>query len=414
MKSALYLSLLLCPAWALGQIRPGRLYVNNSGVLLGSTRVIALGGAYVGVAEGVSGFASNLAALAHRAPDLERDWDLGFTLSYLDLPLLGPGQRDLDNDAVGDNALATRQLLGGVLLQYKRFGIGWYFRSTALSYCALSGLSECPRSEAISVDLGNTALAAALALGRDDFILGLGLYGADASFSHHGESRRYAQTGVELDLLYRPHGLNYRVGLSVKPQVVALWRAGPTEAPVLAGRPLYGALVSPAVLSLGFSIRLGQGSQLYNRLSPAARRDVAERFGPSWVPAPSGQVEGNPGGVLLTAQLDLVSAAEDTVPVQAFIDVNTATGMVEPPPVGRSAYLAPRLGAEHETIPGRLRTRLGSYLEPSPFQGVSPRPHLTGGLELFVLEYWEKWALSTSLDFAGRYYNVGLSIGFWR
>ena len=40
--------------------------------------------------------------------------------------------------------------------------------------------------------------------------------------------------------------------------------------------------------------------------------------------------------------------------------------------------------------------------------GTAPR------FELFLYEYWEKWALSSSFDFARRYYNLGLSIGFWR
>src|SRR6218665_478463 len=57
------------------------------GGLVGSSRVVGLGGAYVGIAEGVVGFASNLAALAHRSPQLDKDWDVGVTLSWLDLAL---------------------------------------------------------------------------------------------------------------------------------------------------------------------------------------------------------------------------------------------------------------------------------------------------------------------------------------
>ncbi|MBI3185135.1 MAG: hypothetical protein HYZ28_23615 [Myxococcales bacterium] len=394
-------------------LRSERLYLHNSGVLLGSTRVISLGGAYVGVAEGVSGFASNLAALAHRSPRLDRSWDVGLSFSYLDLPLGSPRQRDLDNDGFGDNALASRQLLGGVLLQYKRFGVGWYFRSTSLWHCALGGLPECPTGENIAIHYGHNTLAAAVALGRDDFIIGLGLFGAEATFSHHGEDRRYAETGVELDALYRPHGLNYRVGMSVKPQVAGFYRARPNEDATLAGRPLYAAVVSPAVLSLGGSVRLGEGASNYNRLSPAARRDIAERFGEPWLP-PQQPLEVPVGPWLLTAQVDLISATEATVALHSFIDLDVATGKVEPTQVGRDTYLSPRVGAEHDTLPGRLRTRLGSYVEPSPYVGVDARPHLTAGMELFVFEYFEKWALSASADIAPRYYNVGLSVGFFR
>lgn len=405
-------ALLLAQAASAQEPRPERLYLNHSSVLLGSSRVLALGGAYVGVAEGASGFASNLAALAHRSPRLTRDWDVGFTLSYLDIPLASSRDRDLDNDGRRDEAQATRQLLGGIMLQYKRFGLGWYFRSTHLAYCPLP-TEQCPGSEYVMVDVANTALAGAVALGRDDFIAALGIYGAEADFTHHGENRRYGDTGIELDVLYRPHGLNYRIGMSVKPQVVGFYRSRRNEAPFLAGRQLYSAVVSPAVLSLGGSIRLGEGSHLYNRLSPAARRDILARFGEAWVPPEDLPFEA-PGRWLLSFQVDLIAPTEDTVPISAFIDPSVAMRTVEPEPIGRESYVTPRVGVEHETLPGRMRTRLGTFVEPTPFPGKLPRPHLTGGLELFALEYWDRWSVSAAFDFAARYYNVGLSIGFWR
>ncbi len=413
MRPLVLLALVSPAALAQDAVRSERLYLNNSGVLLGSTRVISLGGAYVGVGEGVAGFTSNLASLAHRAPHLDRDWDVGFTLSWLDLPFLSPRQRDLDNDGTGDNALRSTQWLFGLMLQYKRFGIGMYSRSTALAYCALSNLPECPPTETIDVYVGNLALAGAVALGRDDFILSLGIYGAEATFQHHAERRAYQQTGVQLDVLYRPHGLNYRVGVSVKPQVVAFYRQKPNETTTLAGRPLYAAVVSPAVLSLGGSIRLGEGAYNYNRLSPAARRDIGSRFGPEWVP-PELPDDAPLGAWMLTGQVDLISAAESTVPIQSFVDVDVATGLVEPTRVGDFTQLSLRFGVEHETVPNRLRTRLGTFVEPSPYHGTKARPHLTGGLEVFVFEYFEKWALSASFDLASRYYNVGASVGFWR
>jgi hypothetical protein len=393
--------------------RAERLYLNSSGVLLGSTRVIALGGAYVGVAEGVAGFSSNLAALAHRSPHLNRPWDVGFTLSWLDVPFLAPQSRDLDNDGEADRAQSTRQLLGGVMLQYKRFGIGWYFRSTSLSYCKLEGV-ECPSDhDRVYIDVANTALAGAVALGRDDFIIALGLYGAEATFSSAGQKRQYGDTGVEFDVLFRPHGLNYRVGVSVKPQVVAKYHEREGDAVTLAERRLYSAVVSPAVLSLGGSMRLGEGSGNYNRLSPATRQDILERFGEAWVP---GDVpdDAPAGRWLITTQLDLISPTESTVPISSFVDLGVELGLREPELVGRESYVVPRLGAEHESIPGRLRTRLGTFLEPSPYRDHLPRPHLTGGLELFLFEYFDKWAASTSFDFARGYYNIGLSVGFWR
>jgi hypothetical protein len=395
------------------QPRPERLYLPASGVLLGSTRVIGLGGAYVGVAEGVAGFSANLAALAHRAPHLDRPWDVGFTLSYLDVPFVSPKSRDLDNDGVRDEAVGTSQFLGGLMLQYKRFGIGWHFRWTVLDYCALSGLPECPRGETIGVSLTNNALAGAVALGRDDFIAAIGLYTANASFTHHGGGRDYGGAGLEIDVLYRPHGLNYRVGMSVKPQVVAIYRPKPNDVVTIADRQIYSGMVSPAVASLGGSMRFGEGSGNYNRLSPAARRDVLDRFGEAWAP-PETPADAAAGEWLLTGQVDYISATENTVPISSFIDVEVATFARDPEVIGQHGYLVPHLGVEHETISNRLRTRMGLFVEPSPYTDRSPRPHITGGLDLFLFEYWDKWALTLCFDFARLYYNVGVSVGFWR
>lgn len=386
--------------------RPERLYF-NSGSLLGSARVVALGGAYVGLAEGAAGFPSNLAALAHRSPTLEKDWDLGVTLSWLDLPFTGGRKRDLDNDGRPDESEDSRQLLGGVLLQYKRFGIGFALRNSSVSYCATVACAG--DGERIRVSLTQSVLAGAVSFGQDDFILALGLYAAQASFrlSSGGDEIRYGDTGVEVDMLYRPHGRAWRLGVTVRPEVVADWREEEGQAPVLAGRPLFGAVVAPAVLSLGASWRFGEGSERYNRLSPAARRQLVVEG--DALPVPEEEPKDAPAGRwLLSAQVDLISGVDNAVPVRSF--ASTA----ETERVGHTSEFAPRIGVEHDTVPGMIRLRAGVYGEPSPFDGRPARPHVTGGFEVFVLRYWEDWALTASFDLARRYTNVGLSVGFWR
>lgn len=384
--------------------RPERLYL-NPGVLMGSARVMGLGGAYVGIAEGMAGFTSNLAALAHRPPRLDRDWDVGVTLSWLDLPLAEAQGKDLDNDGFADDAPETLQVLGGVLVQYRHLGIGFFVRSSQVAYCHTEA---CEADERIRVSLITTALAGAVALGRDDFILGFGIYSAQAIFNHRREGDwRYGDTGLSLDVLYRPHGRPYRVGVAVRPQVVGPWRPEPEQAPVLAGRQLFSAVVSPAVLSLGVSWRFGEGAERYNALSPAARRHLLE--GGHFAEVPPEDEPGAPTGRwLLSAQADFISGAEDTVPVRAFTSTQELTR------IGARGMFQPRLGMEHETWPGRLRTRLGVFVEPSPFPERLPRPHLTGGFELFLFRYLDDWALIGSFDVARRYSNFGVSVGFWR
>ena len=411
MRAALFVAwgLLTVPgAWAQDEVpaatRPERLYI-NSGVLMGSSRVVALGGAYVGIAEGVAGFNSNLAALAHRSPNLDRDWDVGVTLSWLDLPLAKAKGKDLDNDGLADDAPETLQVLGGVLLQYRNFGLGFSLRNYQVGYC---NTVHCDPKDLLRVSLLQTALAGAVALGHDEFILGFGIYSAQAVFSHQAEGAwRYGDTGLALDVLYRPLGRPYRLGVSVRPEVVGAWRREAGQVPFLAGRQLYSAVVSPAVLSLGVSWRLGEGAERYNRLSPAARRQMLEGEHFTELP-PEDEKTGLAGRWLLSVQADFISRAENAVSVHSF------TALTEPTKVGAAGMLQPRVGVEHETWPGRLRTRLGAFIEPSPFADHLPRPHLTGGFELFLFRYWEDWALTASFDASRRYSNFGVSVGFWR
>lgn len=180
---------------------PERLYI-NPGVLLGSTRMVGLGGAYVGIAEGAEGFVSNLAALAHRNPRLARDWDLDATLSWLDVPLGGSRGRDLDNDGLPDEARSSFQFLAAMSLQYQRYGLGFFLNTRRLTYCATAA---CDAGDAIEVSLTNTAFAGAVALGQDDFLLGVGIHAAEAVFSQLGEDWRYGGTGLFRDTRPRPH-----------------------------------------------------------------------------------------------------------------------------------------------------------------------------------------------------------------
>jgi hypothetical protein len=386
------------------QPRFERLYLGNN-ILVGSTRVVALGGAYTAVGEGVAGFTSNLAALAHRAPHLERNWDVGFTLSWQDVPLFAAVPRDLDNDGVRDDARYSAQFLLGLLLQYERFGVGTYLRSMTRAFCGPT--SGCPSNDVVRVRAQHAALAGAVAIGRDDFILGVGIYAAELSFLWRDEQWRYAGNGLELDLLYRPLGHPYRVGLSVKPQIISRWQRQEGQAAEVAGRQLYSAVVSPEVLSLGGAWRFGEGAHNFNRLSPAARREVAHRLGTDSVP-PALPANAPDGRWLLTFQADLVAPAENTV------SLSELTGVPGEVPVGRGGLLIPRLGVEHETLPGRLRSRLGTFLEASPFPDVAARAHLTGGAEVFLFHYYDDLAVSVSFDVAARYHYVGLSLGFWR
>lgn len=390
--------------------RPQRLYI-DSGVLLGNPRVLALGGAYTGVAEGPGALPSNLAALAHKSPRLNRNWDIGFGINWLDVPIGSPRDRDLDNDERQDDAESSRQFLFSLMLQYGRFGMGAFWRSSRQLYCR----GDCSPSTALFAEKSHTALAAAVALGDDDFIAAFGLYAANASFSARpfdgaakDEEWNYSDTGTSFDMLWRPHRRPYRVGISVKPQVVGPWRRAAGQSAQVQGRTVFGAVVSPASLSLGASWRHGEGAENYNRLSPAAFNAALEGLREGDVPPRRTPADAPMGDVLVTMQLDFIAPTDNAVNFLSFVNDEA------PQTVGDRAYVVLRAGMEHDAIPHRLRLRGGTYVEPSVFHGVNPRPHLTGGAEVFLFNYFDDWAVTTSFDVAPRYYNFGLSVGFWR
>jgi len=436
------------------ELRPERLYLNPT-TLLGSSRQVAMGGAYVGIAEGAAGFTSNLSALAHRQPTLDTDWDIGSTLSWLNL-VGNRKRRDVDNDGVADDSDGAGLVLGGVTLQYKTFGLGAFTRVRTQSYAALEGAAGGP---SIDVTQQQTALAGAASFGDDDFMLGFGLYGAQATFDYMGEQWFYGGTGVALDFLFRPRGRPYRIGIAVRPEVEGHWRREGQQNGFVAGRQLFRGVVSPGVLSVGASWRLGRGRENYNNLSPAAMRQAhedaerrerqahearARRRAPALAPPPVGasqpppdasqppppdalppppapkprpplfffgrkeRVE-PPGRLLISAQLDLIGSASNAVSLGTFTAQQT-----EPTFVGGQSLVQPRVGVEHETLPGWLRTRLGTFIEPSPFPGRTARAHLTGGVELYLFHFWDDWSLNASFDVASRYKDIGLSVGVWR
>ncbi|MGA1870613.1 MAG: hypothetical protein ACMUJM_18925 [bacterium] len=75
------------------------------------------------------------------------------------------------------------------------------------------------------------------------------------------------------------------------------------------------------------------------------------------------------------------------------------------------------LGAEFEAVPRRFRIRMGTYHEPSRFRDVSARQHVTGGFQYRVFKFHfygdRHLSLNYAIDYARRYLNNFVSIGFW-
>lgn len=390
------LALLLVGTAAFGQqLRPERLYV-GSNLLVGSSRMVALGGAEVALAEGAPALSDNLAALAHRSPRQEWNWDLDIALSYVGFRLGNTAQLDLDNDGTPDESQESRQWLVGMKLQFENVGVGGYTRLGTNAFCPVAA---CAPADLVRVELATHAMAAAVAFARDALIVGGGLYVLTGSVRHQGSAWSYGGNGLTLSALLRPPGRPYRIAASFEPPVVAPLEAhgGPTQ---VAGRPLHAALVSPLQVSVGFSLRLGEGAVNYNALSPAAQWQ--------WKTAEHAAPRGPPGPWLVSAQLEFIGGVSQAVPLSAF------TTLREARPVGEQLAVVPHLGVEHEPLPGRLRLRAGAMLEPALFRDGPGRPHLTGGAQVFLFHKLDDWSLTFSFDLARGYNDFGLAFGVWR
>ena len=111
-----------------------------------------------------------------------------------------------------------------------------------------------------------------------------------------------------------------------------------------------------------------------------------------------------------------VTAAADIVVTGATSDGNgvEAFGQKMLQPSGRKTVLSYRGGLDYELGPGRFRVRAGAYWEPSRFDGVDGRVHLTFGGDLRVFEFHffglRRGRISLTGDAARGYRNVGFSI----
>jgi len=58
----------------------------------------------------------------------------------------------------------------------------------------------------------------------------------------------------------------------------------------------------------------------------------------------------------------MISSVENAVALRSVKAFGSGAG-------GRTALFQPHIGAEHDSWPGRVRTRLGIFVEPSSFEG---------------------------------------------
>lgn len=393
------LTVTLISVSALAQPANEYLYVNPA-LVVSSSRINALAGASTGIGEGAEGMASNYAAAANRDPRLARKWDWDATFSLVSTPV--PLWRDFENDGRNQPSTAPAEAQLGVSFQFSRLGIGLFARSSVRTLCTDA---ECSVRLSTSEVVGGLVFAVALV--QDQLIVGLGAHLTQATLSlQRNEAFAYDGKSFGGGVLLRPHHLPFRLGAQLlMAHTGELSRSDGTS--TLFGRPVPRGTVSPARLSVGASVRLGEGRHRYNRVSKAL---IDELPTSTTVFPPHDELHDvPPGRVLLVAQVDVY------LPVKEPTTTATPFLLGEPPPrAGSEVNAAPRLGVEWEAIDHRLRLRAGTWLEPAFITERGVRVHGSGGAELFVFHLLEDWSVSLSFDFTARYFAAGLGIGFWK
>ncbi len=346
----------------------------RQGPVLGSARQVALGGAYIGVAEGIASLGSNPAGVAFR---LERsttkfDWDWTAGLNGLD-------SKDFDNNGESPPDYKSHRIRSlGLMGQYGPWGLGVLSNSEIVS---LDG----PDAEEDEYVLSVTSLQ----LGRQfldrELTIGVGMRATTTklrSGTTDATLGKLSAVGWDVGGLWNPERGPFRLGVAYSSSISSDESLdNPVDTPVTVnGLIIPQQVILPASLGVGASYAVDSA--------------------PFW----------KDHKWLVTGDLLYTESSENAVGLESVL------AQIEQP-VGTHDTLGVRLGSELETLPGRLRLRLGSYYEPSNYEGVSGRTHLTGGFEvrLFHTSIWGEydWALTTTVDSGRDYLNILVSLGFW-
>ena len=346
----------------------------RQGPVLGSSRQVALGGAYIGVAEGIASLNSNPAGVAFR---LERsttkfDWDWTAGLNGLD-------SKDFDNNGETPPDYKSHRIRSlGLMGQYGPWGLGVLNNAEVI---ALDG----PDGDEDEYVLGVTSLT----LGRQfldrELTIGVGLRATTTKLRTKPTDAtlgKLSATGWDVGGLWNPARGPFRFGAAYSSSISSdesLNRSGDTPVTVN-GLIIPQQVILPATLGVGASYAVDSA--------------------PFW----------KDHKWLVASDLLFTASSENAVGVESVLAQKIQ-------PVGTHDTTSVRLGSELETMPGRLRLRLGSYYEPSNYEGVPSRTHLTGGFEvrMFHTSIWGEydWGLTATVDSGRDYLNILVSIGFW-
>lgn len=343
-------------------------------VTTGSTRKIALGGAYAGIAEGNAAIPDNPAAVSYRARAFMRPLELDMVLSTLAIE-----DNDSDNSGTESLVYGNSSLVDlGAMAQYKNWGIGF------VSQLAVFESENLPQNQEAQFRSG--ILAAGYT--TDDRTIAFG-------FSLNPVGARVHPKDNYDPRSFQLKGVGYGAGILVHPCRGA-WRFG---AAYSSGVSTDEGLVSSAteVVKVG-NLIVPEGVLEADNFSLGVAHEWNHFLG--W--------RGHPG--LASGDIRLFGKSPSNAQGSAAFVSQTSR------PIGQKAIATIHGGAEVELVPNRFRLRAGTYYEPSRYEGGSARTHITGGFEvrLFSIPFVTRDAsFSYAVDSTSRYQVHSFSLWLW-
>jgi len=350
---------------------------------LGSPQYIAMAGAIAAVAQGAAGLYTNPASAAVR-PETHIDkfaWGV-----YLNSYIPADGQ---DSNNNGQTVTSYhRSLLGaaGILLQYGPWGLTLDGGYTAHEISPQEGGGLGVRSLIGHLAVARTFMDESLSAGIGLRLGGLNVFTVDGSNQLFTQAGLSGEAGVVWLPKYQRFRLAFSGGLPIHTGELQFKNCDPNDC---YGYMLPLDAIVPWVATLGGAYQFSH-SPWNQRLNETFRDERT---------------------LIIAIDLSFTGAVENGYGLEAFAAKQLQQS-------GRSTTVTPRLGLESELLPGWLRLRAGTYLEPSRFPETDARWHLTGGFEVRVVAFHllgqeRRVQISAAADVATRYQNVGFSIGFW-
>ncbi len=360
----------------------------SPGPILSSNRVVGVGGAFLSVAEGADAHLITPASFAMRynwARNDFFDWD--WSLYWL----LSTASTRPDITGNPDASDGSFFLGGGLDARMSKFGIGVHalIKRYDLDVTLEDGSTQTYRFNQIISRLGFGWASSAL-----DIVFGLSIDTVAIAMNDPDTQTDVLGIqggGLSLGAVWAPTGKPFRVGF--KYDSPALAAESTIEPPVeLMDVVDIEAMEVPAEVGIGASYMFWD--RVYNPTRTFGSVKPDEIIG-----------HGGRRYVLLTADVIMHMPVKDAVGVVSYLSGN-------PEVAGNDHTFSPRFGAESEFWANQMRARMGGYLEPSRIESQSSRMHFTAGLD-FRVHVLIDWRLNGVIDFARRYYNWGVGIGFW-